>query len=80
MDDTPEPTAEQQVDINTRSSEFMKRHLANVEELQIDFTAYPQYHQIGPNLYGTAMGMHMVDKKYAAIPSPFGVLFGDDVQ
>lgn len=72
--DTPQLTADQQNDVNARSTEFMKRHLANVAELQIDFTAYPQYAQIGPNLYGTSMGMHMVDKRYMPILSPFADL------
>lgn len=63
-------TEEQQKDIDVRVEEFRTRHLANVEELQVDFITYPQYVQVAPNVYGTYNGMHLVDKKYAPVPSP----------
>lgn len=63
-------TPEQQEDINSRVEEFKKRHLANVEELMVDFVHFPQYVQIGPAVFGTQNTLQIVDKKYAPIPSP----------
>lgn len=63
-------TPEQQEDIEKRVQDFRARHIANVEELEVDFIAYPQYAQVGPNIYSTYMNMQIVDKKYAPIPSP----------
>lgn len=63
-------TAEQQEDINARVEEFKKRHIANIQELEVDFVSYPQYVQTGPSHFSTVAGMHLVDTKYAPIPSP----------
>lgn len=63
-------TDEQKQDVQDRMEEFKKRHLVNVEELGIDFVTFPQYVQIAPDVFGTANGMQMVDRKYAPVPSP----------
>lgn len=66
----PPLTKAQQKDSDERVEEFSKRYAANVEELQVDFSSFPQYVQIGPNLFGTLSSAKLVDKKYAPIPSP----------
>lgn len=63
-------TPEQQEDIDTRVAEFVKRHHANVEELEVDFVNFPQYVQFGPGIFGTQSTIHPMDKKYAPVPSP----------
>lgn len=66
----PTLTPEQIDDVKSRVEEFRKRHIANVEELEVDFTLYPQYVQIGPNVFATQSSMQLADRKYASIPSP----------
>lgn len=63
-----EITKEQQKDIDNRVDEFLKRHTANVKELEIDFAMIPQYAQVGQNVYATQVKAVPVDTKY--VPKP----------
>lgn len=67
MDITPE----QQKDIDTRVAEFLKRHEANVKELEVDFAMIPVPVQVMPNVYATQVKAMPIDAKYAPKPSPF---------
>lgn len=63
-------TEEQKKDVEERVAEFSKRHEENTNELGVDFVSFPQYMQIAPNAFATYASMHIVDTKYAPIPSP----------
>lgn len=63
-------TPEQLADVEARVEEFRKRYQANVEELEVDFVAFPQYVQVGPDVFATRANFSLADKKYAPVPSP----------
>lgn len=63
-------TEEQKADVEQRTEEFKRRYGENVKELEIDFISFPQYVQVGPNLYSTLNQMQLMDTKYAPTPSP----------
>lgn len=57
-------TTEQQKDVDTRVSEFLKRHQENAKELQADFAMVPEHVQIAPNVYATQVKAIAIDTKF----------------
>ncbi len=64
-------TEEQRKDVDTRSAEFLKRHEANMRELEIGFTSIPIPVQVSQGIWATQIQLMPIDTKYQAKPSPF---------
>ncbi len=62
---------EQKKDVDTRMAEFLKRHDANMKELEFGFSCVPMPMIIADGIWATKIQMIPIDTKYSSKPSPF---------